>query len=159
MELLHGSFRDVQTMDVRNRVQSVLVTWELSFQFLEENYPQSIILLKYCSMLHWRNIPGFTIQLLPEFQGITDVRFRSVVVRLLHWSLISITQYGSKYIEISIHPLVHERISQRFSLEECKGYPTAVVGILATTIPYYLPGRSCNFAPSSSACSISDSKG
>jgi hypothetical protein len=71
----------------------------------------------------------------------TNAGFRSMVARLLHSSLVSIAQYASKYIKLNIHPLIHERISQRFSLEECKAHLTSVVGILATVIPYHLPGN------------------
>ena len=142
MDLFYISFQDSQTIDVRNRVQSVLVTWEISFQFLEENHPQSMMILRYCSMLHWRNIPCLIIQLLPDFRGMTYVRFRSLVARLLHSSLVSTTQHATGYIELNMHPLVHERISQRLSGEESKAYLTSVVGVLAIAFPYHLSGQS-----------------
>lgn len=117
MGLMKNPARDFHTTDPRTACQSVAVTWELSFEHLQEKHPLSAILMCYMGFYHWRDIPKILLLKLPEFQNLKPLAFQDVIRRLLKLSLVDETQEG-EWSEYHIHPVVHERISQRLSMQE-----------------------------------------
>ena len=113
MELLGEPFMDTQTTSDRNRKQSCLITWEFSFLFLEEHYPQAMIILEFRSLLHWQAIPSFIVKLLPEFKDVDGLTFTKLLARLAQSSLMTRTATGPSQLEI--HPMVHARIFARLT--------------------------------------------
>jgi tetratricopeptide (TPR) repeat protein len=136
MGLMQEPVRDLRTTDPRTSSQSVAVTLELSFEYLEKRHPLSAALLCYLGFCNWQNVPEFLILAMPEFRNLQHLAFRDVVKRLLHLSLAEEGMEASVFPIYHIHPVVHERISTRLSPDEQRRYFSPMVAYMAYTFPF-----------------------
>lgn len=114
--LLEVPMRDRLSRDPRNSIQSVNITWEISFERLESSSPLSVTLLGYLSCFHWESIPRDLIRHFRAFSGLSDVEFRQVISRPVQLSLLE--EYNTKsYPLLRMHPLVHEYSWKRIGNE------------------------------------------
>ena len=145
MLLMERPFLDLETQDSRTSRQSVLVTYELSFQDLERGHQSSARCLNYFGFFHWQNIPEYCIRALPELKDLDDHSFRSTIKCLLHLSMIEqiINHDG---IEYSVHPVIHERISERLSLEEKMSYLSDSIAVMESKFPRFERGERKHYA-------------
>ena len=135
MELLSSPARDFQTTDPRTSSQSVAVTWELSFEYLEKTQPLSAICLTYMGFWHWRDIPKVLVTRLPEFDGLSPLQFQRVINVLLYLSLVDEDCREGQISEYHLHPVVHERIFHRLNPEKRLRYLSPCVDALLTLFP------------------------
>ncbi|KAM0274867.1 hypothetical protein ACHAQH_007792 [Verticillium albo-atrum] len=106
-EALKASTHDRRTRDPRNAVQSVAITWQISFERLEESSPLSVTLLGYLACLHWDSVPRDLLRKFPEFSGLSDIEFRNVLARLIQLSLVE--EYAvDDWPQLRMHPMTHE---------------------------------------------------
>ena len=141
LHLLEKGTRDHQSADPRNMLQSVKVTWDLSMQYLEEKHPLSALCLNYLGFWHWQDIPTEVLRRLPEFQDMAPLRFRGVLRKLLHLSLVEMTgEEGGEWPQLSLHPLVHSRISERIAPQLAETCLVNSVTLLARLFPIYSNG-------------------
>ena len=132
---LKAPFLDVKATDHRNRIQDVHVTWEISFEFLEQKHPASMTLLNYCSMFHWRGISNTVLKKLPEFENLDELQFRNVVEPLSQSSLVSITDHPSGNFELDLHPITYECINLRISSKNRKFGLEKAAQVLSAEMP------------------------
>ena len=127
---------DLETQDSRTSRQSILATYEISFEDLERDHQSSARCLNYFGFFHWQKIPESCIRAVPELRELDDQSFRAMIKRLLHLSLIEETPNhdGSEY---SVHPVIHERISDRLSLEEKRSYLSDSVVAMFSKFPIF----------------------
>ena len=125
---------DLETQDSRTSRQSILATYEISFEDLERDHQSSARCLNYFGFFHWHKIPESCIRAVPELRELDDQSFRAMIKRLLHLSLIEETPHhdGSEY---SVHPVIHERISDRLSPEEKSSYLSDSVVAMLSKFP------------------------
>ena len=125
---------DLETQDTRTSRQSILATYEISFEDLERGHPSSARCLNYFGFFHWQKIPEFCIRALPGLRELDDQSFRNTIKRLLHLSMIEETpnRDGSEY---SVHPVIHERISDRLSGEEKRSFLSDSITIVLSRYP------------------------
>lgn len=135
MELMQLPFQDFQTFDPHTTSQSIFVTWEMSFERLQETAPLAATCLNYMGILHWRRIPKRIVMRLPEFRCLRPHKFQAVVKRLLHLSLIEAAETEQDWIEYDVHPLMHERIFQRQKITDAKRYSLSVVDVIGSIFP------------------------
>lgn len=135
MELMQLPFQDFQTSDPHTLSQSIFITWEMSFERLQETAPLSATLINYMGIFHWRRVPKDLIMRLPEFESLSPFKLQGVVKRLLHLSMIDAIESEQGWVEYDIHPLMHERIFQRLSTKDAEGYVESVTNILASIFP------------------------
>ena len=135
MELMQLPFQDFQTSDPHTLSQSIFITWELSFERLQETAPLSATLINYMGIFHWRQVPKDLIMRLPEFESLSPLKLQGVVKRLLHLSMVDAFETEQGSVEYDIHPLMHERIFQRLSTKDAQGYIESVTNILASIFP------------------------
>ena len=134
-DLLQTPFIDSQTRDRRNQEQSILTTWELSFDFLKK-HPPSMKLLEYCSIFHFRAIPRSVIRALPEFTTLSEPQFLHTITQLRNLSLVSDDEH-----DMHFHCLLHERVFQRLRKDELKTYLIDVTEALVTIFPEDSQGK------------------
>jgi hypothetical protein len=134
MALLEKPALDTQNLDPRSSRQSVLVTWEMSFEYLEQKHPRSAVLLGHMGFWHWREIPTLLLKRLPKYEELSELDFQSVLSKLLHLSLVEQSKTGGTD-ECFIHPIVHERISQRLESPALVRYLEPVVDLMASIFP------------------------
>ena len=132
--LMEQPMLDLETEDSRTSRQSILVTYELSFEDLERDHQSSAHCLNYFGFFHWQRIPESCIRALPGLRDLDDQSFRNTIKRLFHLSLIENTSNcdGNEY---SVHPVIHDRISDRLSLEEKKSYLSYSVAVILSKFP------------------------
>ena len=138
MEMMQLPFQDFQTFDPHTTLQSIFITWELSFERLQETAPLAAACLNYMGIFHWRRIPKRLIMFLPEFRSLHPYKFQGVVKRLLHLSLIDaaeVAEVGENWIEYDVHPLMHERISQRLNTTIAQRYSLPVIDVITSIFP------------------------
>ena len=136
MLLMERPFVDLETQDSRTSHQSVLVTYELSFQDLERDHQSSARCLNYFGFFHWQNIPEYCIRALPELKDLDDHSFRSTIKCLFHLSMIEqVINHDST--EYSVHPVIHERISERLSFEEKTSYLSNSIAVMVSKFPRF----------------------
>lgn len=135
MELMQLPFQDFQTFDPHTSLQSIFITWEISFERLQETAPLSATLIKYMGIFHWRRVPKRLIMRLPEFEFLSPPKLQGVVKRLLHLSMVDAVETAQDWIEYDVHPLMHERIFQRLSATDAEYYCQSVANILASIFP------------------------
>ena len=112
--LMQEPFFDVDAGDERNKLQSVYVTWELSFKFLESNHVLSAICLYIITMFDRNAIPCFLLRRLPFLANLNYLEFRAVIKKLLHLSLIEESENGDDGLtELSMHRVIHQVIFDR----------------------------------------------
>ncbi|KAK3711906.1 hypothetical protein LTR37_009424 [Vermiconidia calcicola] len=118
--------------------QSILITWELSFEYLETNYPDSAYCLNAMSLFHWRYIPARFMLRLPRFSKMSTIGFQNVIKRLLHLSLIDDVVDVENLTEYSLHPLVHERIFEKLQQNDVAlaDLLDAAVNTIAAIFPF-----------------------
>ncbi|KAG7120410.1 Calcium-independent phospholipase A2-gamma like protein [Verticillium longisporum] len=106
-EALKAATHDRRTRDPRNAVQSVALTWQISFERLEQSSPLSVTLLGYLACLHWDSVPRDMLRQFPEFAGLSDIEFRNVLARLIQLSLVE--EYAvDDWPQLRMHPMTHE---------------------------------------------------
>ena len=110
--VMQEPFFDSEANDERNKLQSVYVTWEISFDFLEAKHKLSATCLQVMALLHWTAIPLDLLASLPFFGGRAPLEFHAAVKKLLHLSLIE-ESAGDGFVEYSLHRIVHEVILDR----------------------------------------------
>ena len=135
MELMQLPFQDFQTFDPHTASQSIFVTWEMSFERLQETAPLSSTWINYMGIFHWRQIPKRLMMRMPEFEDLSPLKLQSVVKRLLHLSMIDAVEIEKDWVEYDVHPLMHERIFQRLSNTDAERYSLSVADILASFFP------------------------
>lgn len=114
MELLREPALDSQTTDDRAFSQSISITWELSFDHLRRQNPDSLTCLCYMGFFDHTGIPHEYLRKLPEFLRLSDLAFKNVVKRLLHLSLVEKKQQGEcGLVHYEMHLLVHQYVSHR----------------------------------------------
>ncbi len=125
---------DLETQDTRTSRQSILATYEISFEDLERDHQSSARCLNYFGFFHWQKIPESCIRALPGLKEFDDQSFRNTIKHLLHLSLIEETpnRDGSEY---SVHPVFHERISDRLSGEEKRSFLSDSITIILSKYP------------------------
>lgn len=141
MGLMQVPATDFQSRDAATGQQSIAITWEISFETLEQQYPLSAICLCYMGFFHWRDIPQSLLMQLPEFKelGVTD--FRNVAKRLLHLSLVDESTLDDTFVEYHINPVVHERIINRLSVQEQMRYLCPCIAQVASTFPLLIEAK------------------
>jgi tetratricopeptide (TPR) repeat protein len=135
MALLRQPVIDLETKDPRTKVQSVLVTWEMSFTYLREKFPRSASCLAYMGFFHWRVIPQKLLMALPEFQDLGELGFREDLKHLLHLSLVEEVSEFKGFSVFSIPQIVHERIYHRLNAQDKAEFLEAVVKVLNAYYP------------------------
>ena len=140
MPLMERPTLDLQTEDSRTSHQSILVTYEMSFEYLEQTYQASARCLNYFGFFHWQRIPEACIRALPELRELDEQSFRNTIKHLLHLSMIEATWDPDGY-EYSVHPVIHERISERLSLRAKMSYLNDSVTVISSMFPQYGLGR------------------
>lgn len=118
--------------DSRMPPQSVLITWQISFEHVQNSNPTAAELLCYLGFLHWQSIPGALLRLFPEIDQLNELQFTKAVGELLHLSLLDQPSED----EFSIHPMVHYWISTRLTIEERSKGLDSILGILASVFPF-----------------------
>ena len=121
--------------DTRRRSQSVLVTREISLDYIFERNPISFDLPCLMGFLSWQNIPRHPLRLLIESRhSISDVEFQEAISKLLHFSLVK--QSGSDLrCFYSMHPKVHYWTTCRLDTEQRLTYLKAAIGVMCTEFP------------------------
>lgn len=124
---------DVETEGFRTSGQSILLTYEISFEDLERDHQLSARCLNYFGFFHWQKIPVSLIRALPVLAELDDQSFRDTIKHLLHLSLIEEISYhdGSEY---SVHPIIHEGISNRLSPEDKRSYLSDSVAVILSKL-------------------------
>ena len=135
MTLMKTGTLDTMTKDPRTRDQSIFVTWELSFEYLERTFPDSAACLCYMGCYQYRAIPKVLLKALPQFKDLTPLQFQGVIQILLHLSLVEQTEEVPETEEYHIHPVVHERILDRLAFEEQRQYLEPNIDIMSTVFP------------------------
>jgi tetratricopeptide (TPR) repeat protein len=130
MGLMKSPVRDYQSKDPRHSSQSILVTWELSFEHLQKRNPLSVTLISYLGCFHWRGIPKRLVSCLPEFQELDPSAFQQVVKGPLHLSLVDESERTGSGTYYSVHPLVNDRAIDRLTKEEAVRYLTPCIDLL-----------------------------
>lgn len=127
---------DVETEGFRTSGQSILLTYEISFEDLERDHQLSARCLNYFGFFHWQKIPVSLIRALPVLAELDDQSFRDTIKHLLHLSLIEEISYhdGSEY---SVHPIIHEGISNRLSPEDKRSYLSDSVAVILSKFPVW----------------------
>ncbi|KAK5716359.1 hypothetical protein LTR17_016402 [Elasticomyces elasticus] len=138
--LMQVPVQDFQSNDPRNSSQSVLVTWELSFEHLQENSPLSATFLSYLGCFHWQRIPRQLLLKLPEFEHLDLEDIRQVIKRPLNLSLLDEIEETAGLVEYSVHPLVNERVISRLNEGEAVRYLTPCIYLLAGLFPRNITG-------------------
>ena len=110
--VMQEPFFDSEANDERNKLQSVYMTWEISFDFLEAKHKLSATCLQVMALLHWTAIPLDFLASLPFFGGLTPLEFHAAIKKLLHLSLIE-ESGDDGFVEYSLHRMVHEVILDR----------------------------------------------
>ncbi|KAM0323171.1 hypothetical protein ACHAQA_009021 [Verticillium albo-atrum] len=132
-EALKASTHDRRTRDPRNAVQSVALTWQISFERLEDSSPLSVTLLGYLSCLHWDSIPRDLLRKFPEFAKLSDIEFRNVLARLIQLSLIE--EYAlDDWPQLRMHPMTHEYAWKR-ARENAADFITGCIKLLGAVFP------------------------
>ena len=126
--VMQEPFFDSEANDERNKLQSVFVTWDISFDFLEAKHKLSATCLQVMALLHWTAIPLDFLASLPFFRGLTPLKFHAAIKKLLHLSLIE-ESAGNGFVEYSLHRMVHEVILDRLKR---RSYGT-LISLLETT--------------------------
>ncbi|KAM0595390.1 hypothetical protein ACHAP6_000221 [Verticillium nonalfalfae] len=132
-EALKASTHDRRTRDPRNAVQSVALTWQISFERLEQSSPLSVTLLGYLACLHWDSVPRDLLRQFPEFAGLSDMEFRNVLARLIQLSLVE--EYAvDDWPQLRMHPMTHEYAWKR-TREAPAGFITGCFRLLGALFP------------------------
>ena len=126
--VMQEPFFDSEANDERNKRQSVYVTWEISFDFLEAKHELSATCLQVMALLHWTAIPLELLASLPFFGVRAPLEFHAAVKKLLHLSLIE-ESASDGFVEYSLHRIVHEVILDRL---KARSYST-LISLLETT--------------------------
>ena len=121
-------FFDSEANDERNKLQSVYVTWEMSFDFLEAKHKLSATCLQVMALFHWSAISRDILASLPFFGGLTPLEFHAAIKKLLHLSLIE-ESAGDGLVEYSLHRMVHEVILDRLKRRS----HSTLISLLETT--------------------------
>lgn len=116
--------------------QSILITWEMSFDLVQELEPAAADCLSYMGFFDCRSVPKVILKMLPNFEDIDDVQYQEILAKLLRLSLIEDKEIPEDCEEFEIHPVVHERVTQRLSPEDFSRYAAPVVRLLARLFPY-----------------------
>lgn len=132
--LMQEPVLDYETQQSRISRQSLLVTYEISFEDLEREHQLSARCLNYFGFFHWQKIPEYCIRALPGLKELDDQSFRDTIKHLLHLSLIEESSYHDRS-EYSVHPVIHERISDRLSLEEKRSNLSDSVAVMMSKFP------------------------
>ena len=135
--VMQEPFFDSEANGERNKLQSVYVTWEISFDFLEAKHKLSATCLQVMALLHWTAIPLDLLASLPFFGGLTPLEFHAAIKKLLHLSLIE-ESAGDGFVEYSLHRMVHEVILDRLKRRS----HSTLISLLETTaghITYLFP--------------------
>ena len=111
-QVMQAPFCDNEANDERNKLQSVYITWDISFNFLEKEHKPSAICLQLMTLYHWSAIPLNILASLSYFEAMTRFELRNVIKRLLHLSLIK-ENIDDGIVEYSLHRVVHEVILDR----------------------------------------------
>ncbi|EEY15753.1 conserved hypothetical protein [Verticillium alfalfae VaMs.102] len=132
-EALKASTHDRRTRDPRNAVQSVALTWQISFERLEQSSPLSVTLLGYLACLHWDSVPRDLLRQFPDFAGLSDMEFRNVLARLIQLSLVE--EYAvDDWPQLRMHPMTHEYAWKR-TREDPAEFITGCFRLLGALFP------------------------
>ena len=134
ISLMEKPTMDLETQDSRTSRQSILVTYEISFEDIERDHQLSARCLNYFGFFHWQKLPEPCLRALPGLRELDNQSFRDTIKRLLHLSLVEeiVNHNGNEYF---VHPVVHERISDRLSLEEKRSYLGDSIAVLLSNFP------------------------
>ena len=110
MDLMSEPAVEDQSDNTRPASHSILVTWEMSFEYLEAKFPRSAVCLNIMSLFHWQYIPSEILRCLPQFKELSKVAFQNVIKHLLHLSLINETAPSDGLSQYIVHPIIHERV-------------------------------------------------
>ncbi|KAK5167647.1 uncharacterized protein LTR77_007346 [Saxophila tyrrhenica] len=135
MGLMRMPVRDLSNPAPRSAAQSILVTWEMSFDVLSRRDPLSAACLNYMGFFDHRGIPHGLLMRLPEFIEMGPGEEQNVVSRLLRLSLIEEVYGHTDIREYNLHPVVHERILKRLKPHETSRYGKEVALVLREVFP------------------------
>ncbi|KAK3669803.1 hypothetical protein LTR78_010320 [Recurvomyces mirabilis] len=113
-----------------NGVQSILTTWEMSFEDIRQQNVRAADCLSYMAFFDCRSIPKSAVKLLPGLYGSDDIQYHGILAPLLLHSLVEETYTSQEDSHFEMHPVIHERISQRLSAEDFLHYSAPVVELL-----------------------------
>ena len=117
--------------DPRMPPQSILLTWQISFDHIEKSNPVAAKLLCYMAFFHWQSVPMTLLKVCPQFIQLSEIEYLEAAGELLNLSLLE----GTDTEGYSIHPMVHYWLSIRLKAEERTGYLMGVVDIMARLFP------------------------
>lgn len=135
-DLMQTPARDFQTTDPRNSIQSVRITWQISFDVLKRRHPLSAILITYIGCFHWRDIPRTLLRRLPEFRDLSEAEFREHAGKPLNLSLMDKQGSEPDAIEYQVHPLVHENILNQLTPVEMVPFLDSLIVIFNSVFPF-----------------------
>lgn len=132
--LMEKPAMDLETQDSRTSCQSILVTYEISFEDIERDHQLSARCLNYFGFFHWQKVPESCLRALPGLKELDNQSFRNTIKHLLHLSLIEeiVNHDGNEY---STHPVIHARISDRLSFEKKRSYLSDSIAVISSKFP------------------------
>lgn len=147
MEVMQVPFLDHATDDERNHLQSINITWRLSFTYLRENHPLSAVALQIMSLLNWSGFPTKLLSRMEAFRHLTPLSFQAMLSKLLHLSLIDEDCEIETFPEYSLHPVVHEMIFYWLTTEladEVENLWSMVVDVIWEYFPFVFGKEKAN---------------
>lgn len=116
----------------KGMVQSVMITWEVSFEQIRQSNSLSVDLLCHMGFLHWSAIPEALLDCLCAMTDMKEASFATVLQKLLNLSLIELI--GDRGIEkkFQIHPMVHQWISSRLPVDKRTKFLNSVLDCLSS---------------------------
>ena len=136
LSLMQAPARDFQTTDPRNASQSVNITWQISFDVLQNRYPLSAVFLTYIGCFHWRNIPRILLRHLPEFSNLSEAEFIQLSKKPSNLSLLDEEEIDAGYVEYAVHPLVHDNIVARLDASKLSIYLRNLADLVVPIFPF-----------------------
>lgn len=119
----------------KGMAQSVMITWEISFEQIRQSNPLSCDLLCYMGFLHWSAIPEALLHCLCAMTDIEEASFVTVSQKLLNLSLIELVLDRGIERQFQIHPMVHHWIFSRLPKDERSKFLTDVLDCLSMIYP------------------------
>jgi hypothetical protein len=105
---------DQAVHSLRRPPQSVLTTWQISFDHVTASDPTAGLLLSYLGVFHWESIPGALLRRLPGIGRLDTIQFARTVANLLQLALLE--QPADD--DFQLHPMVHYWISARLDSQD-----------------------------------------
>lgn len=99
--------------ELGTKSNSILVTWEVPFEHLEQDFPKSTLLLDIMCLYHWNDIPEQMITHWPGRGELPPVKIQDTIKHLLHFSLVARSTLSDRTSVYNLHPIIHKRVFSR----------------------------------------------